>query len=295
MPSSYFPPFFWKRFALLFAVLVVGPAVLDIPRMLAGYYSQSAWTYDLQTTYDKAADLAEADDLSLAFSKFESGTLGGGYGDLPKRAIVERMNDMLVQVAWDYLQLGVAFRVLLLVLLLTGVARSEALKSWRSSMAGRLRLGGALAAAGFGYTLLLSEVTPVGGSLYFVLTLVVLAAILLVDDPGKSRREILRAGGIVVALATAFYLSLTPKYIHMSQYEYTFFEYMVRARITSPVYFALGFAAKSLLFAAPYLFFVRHGLNHSPEGNERPTPQEVVSETQEVATAEVLGEVRAGR
>lgn len=247
MPSSVFPRRFWRDLLVLFAVLALATVVADLPRALSGLYLgdlTSDKSYAYTETYRRAGEIAASSGEAIEFGAWGRSDPFGGRED---------MNETFAYVLLDHFNPGFALRIATLLLLLVGAVRIASRSGEEKATAARLRVAGTLAAAGSGYTLLLSLATPVSGAYYFAFTLAVLIGTLGVDDVQSGGRV---KPWIAISLAAAlFYALIDPAYISMRGASY--YDYMVRARISLPVYYILGILQWSLMFILPYRFFLR--------------------------------------
>lgn len=256
-----------KYFALMAAFLVLGPCVAESPRILAGWYSPDSMEggdiREFAETYGAALETAQ-DEGNLQ----EYDNVDIDLGDATEAA--GQMEADFWWAAVDQMRWGFATRICVLVLLLSVVIRlySSTLEKRRGTEAshipGRLGLAALVAIAGFSYALLMSLATEISGSYYFTLTLFLILGMTVPKKP-ESLKSLL-----VVAMAATFFWVFegTETYIALGEYvipgnqvrltrQYPLYDYIVRARITTPVYIILAFLAESIIFFIP-LYFLSH-------------------------------------
>ncbi|WP_259130223.1 hypothetical protein [Salinibacter ruber] len=250
------------------ALLVLGPCVADAPRLLAGWYSPDSMEGgDIR-------EFAETYGAALEMARYEGNLQEYDNMDLDDAAeAAGQMEADFWGVAVNQIRWGFATRVSVLVLLLSVVIRlySGTFEKRRGTEAshipGRLGLAALVAIGGFSYALLMSLATEISGSYYFVLTLFLILGI-TVPKNFESLKSLL----VVTAASTFFYIFIgTSTYLALGDYaipgrnlrltqQFSLYDYVVRARITTPLYIFLSFLSESITFFIPLYFFSHFGI-----------------------------------
>lgn len=254
-----------QYFALMVVVLVMGPCVADAPRLLAGWYSPGSMgdsdIREFEETYEAAVETAQNEGNLRDYNSTSANDAAEAAGKME----ADFWWVAAAQVSW-----GFVTRICVLVLLLSVVIRlySRTLKKRgdpeASRIPGRLGLTASVAVAGFSYVLLMALATEISGTYYFVFTLFLILTITVPKEP-KSYKSLL----IATLVGTLFwFFTGTNNYALLGDYvipadhiyltnQYSLYDYIVRARITTPVYLFFAFLSESLMILVP-LYFLSH-------------------------------------
>lgn len=254
-----------QYFALMVVVLVMGPCVADAPRLLAGWYSPGSMgdsdIREFEETYEAAVETAQNEGNLRDYNSTSANDAAEAAGKME----ADFWWVAAAQVSW-----GFVTRICVLVLLLSVVIRlySRTLKKRgdpeASRILGRLGLTASVAVAGFSYVLLMALATEISGTYYFVFTLFLILTITVPKEP-KSYKSLL----IATLVGTLFwFFTGTNNYALLGDYvipadhiyltnQYSLYDYIVRARITTPVYLFFAFLSESLMILVP-LYFLSH-------------------------------------
>jgi hypothetical protein len=248
---------FKKYFALMAALLVLGPCVAESPRILAGWYSPSSMENEdmeeFSETYSEALNTAESDDNLLADDNLD------GY-NAPEAA--GKMESDFWWIFVDQISWGFPFRICVFIFVFSMATRfySNALSEHQyfkeTRISRRAKFSLFVALFGFSYSFIISATSTTSGEYYFIFTLFISIFVYMSDNFYDYK------GLLLVSLfASLFWIFINDRLVHLTREEqYLLYDYVVRARISTPVYLLLGFLAETLLFVVPYYFLSRFGI-----------------------------------
>lgn len=256
-PQDMFSKRFKKYFALMAALLVLGPCVAESPRILAGWYSPSSMENEdmeeFSETYSEALNTAESDDNLLADDNLD------GY-NAPEAA--GKMESDFWWIFVDQISWGFPFRICVFIFVFSMATRfySNALSEHQyfkeTRISRRAKFSLFVALFGFSYSFIISATSTTSGEYYFIFTLFISIFVYMSDNFYDYK------GLLLVSLfASLFWIFINDRLVHLTREEqYLLYDYVVRARISTPVYLLLGFLAETLLFVVPYYFLSRFGI-----------------------------------
>jgi len=256
-PQDMFSKRFKKYFALMAALLVLGPCVAESPRILAGWYSPSSMENEdmeeFSETYSEALNTAESDDNLLADDNLD------GY-NAPEAA--GKMESDFWWIFVDQISWGFPFRICVFIFVFSMATRfysnslSEHQYFKETRISRRAKFSLFVALFGFSYSFIISATSTTSGEYYFIFTLFISIFVYMSDNFYDYK------GLLLVSLfASLFWIFINDRLVHLTREEqYLLYDYVVRARISTPVYLLLGFLAETLLFVVPYYFLSRFGI-----------------------------------
>lgn len=224
-----------KSTVILFIVLILGNLLLDIPRILGGYYSEDSDVAVISETKEKAEEIAS--ETNADWQEW--------LEDASTKEVATLMITNFDTLLWSKVKLGFTIRILLLTLIFLGVVNrvGESPKN-----RGFLIPIGLIALVGFLFTLAMEQTAEVSGMFYFTYTTAVLLFLLFKKELTERKWNWL----IVPLVATLFYLLLNEGNIGVSRWG--LFDTMIEARMGAIFYYIFGFISWSIYFVAPIYF-----------------------------------------
>ena len=222
-----------KSFLTLFVVLILGNLILDIPRILGGYYSEDTVISSISETKEEAEEIVATD-----FADWQE-----WFEDSSTKEIATLMITEFDDLLWSKVKIGFTIRILIITLIFLGVVNK-----FKRSLESRGIEIGLVALIGFLFSLAIEQTTEVSGMFYLTYTIAVLLFLLFNEELKEKKWNWL----LVPIFATLFYLFLNQTNIGVSGSP--MFDPMIEARIGTIFYYIFGFISWSIYFIAPIYF-----------------------------------------